>query len=638
MQMKTIIDLFEESVSTYSSNPYIWEKELDKFIPTTYKQTHNDVTLIAAGLISLGIKHGDKAALLSEGRKLWVETELGILYTGAINVPLSIKLESQDLLFRLDHSETSIVFVSGGQSAKVDRIKNQLPAVKKYIYLDPKPTYTDNELYINHLIELGENYLKANPECVTEAKKQVRPNDFANISYTSGTTADPKGIILTHRNYTANVEQALTLMHIPEHYRTLLILPLDHCFAHVAGIYSFMAKGASIATVQVGRTPMETLKNIPINIKEIKPHLLLSVPALAKNFKKNIETAIKAKGKFTQSLFNHALSISYKYNKEGFNKGKNLTFIYKPLLKLYDKILFSKIRENFGGSLDFFIGGGALLDIELQRFFYAIGIPMMQGYGLSEATPIISSNSITHHKLGSSGYLVKPLDLKICDDNGNELPLGQKGEIVIRGENVMYGYWRNEKATEETIKNGWLHTGDMGYMDSDGFLYVLGRFKSLLIGSDGEKYSPEGIEETLIQHSTYIDHVLLHNNQSPYTTALIVPSKEAIKRALAEKQLQAHSPEAHEEAIRLIQNEIAQFKTGGEHQDMFPDRWLPATFAILPEGFTEQNGFVNSTMKVVRGKVEKHYQDKIQYLYTPEGKNTLNGMNRDTVKDILSHG
>jgi len=634
--MKTIIDLFEESVSTYSGNPYIWEKENDKFIPTTYKETYNDVTLIAAGLLSLGVKHGDKAALLSEGRKIWVETELGILYTGAINVPLSIKLESQDLLFRLEHSETTIVFVSGGQSAKVDRIKEQLPKVKKYVYLDPKASYNDNELYINQLIELGKTFLEAHPNCVNEVKQQVKPNDFANISYTSGTTADPKGIILTHRNYTANVEQALTLMHIPPYYRTLLILPLDHCFAHVAGIYSFMAKGASIATVQVGRTPMETLKNIPINIKEIKPHLLLSVPALAKNFKKNIETAIKAKGKFTESLFNNALALSYRYNKEGYNKGKNFTFIYKPLLKLYDKILFSKIRENFGGNLEFFIGGGALLDIELQRFFYAIGIPMMQGYGLSEATPIISSNAVTRHKLGSSGYLVKPLDLKICDENGNELPLGQKGEIVIRGENVMFGYWRNEKATEETIKNGWLHTGDMGYMDSDGFLYVLGRFKSLLIGSDGEKYSPEGIEETLIQHSKYIDHVLLHNNQSPYTTALIVPSKEAIKRALAEKQLQAHSPEAHEEAIRLIQNEIARFKTGGEHQDMFPDRWLPATFAILPDGFTEQNGFVNSTMKVVRGKVEKHYEDRIQYLYTPEGKNTFNGMNKDTVKEILT--
>ena len=153
--------------------------------------------------------------------------------------------------------------------------------------------------------------------------------------------------------------------------------------------------------------------------------------------------------------------------------------------------------------MDFCIGGGALLDIELQRFYYAIGIPMFQGYGLSEATPIISSNSLRKHKLGSSGYLVKYLDLKICDDNGNELPIGDKGEIVVRGENVMVGYWKNEKATSETIKKGWLHTGAMGYMAKDGFLYVIGRFKRLLIARDGEKYSHEGIEESIVLQSSF---------------------------------------------------------------------------------------------------------------------------------------
>jgi len=308
---------------------------------------------------------------------------------------------------------------------------------------------------------------------------------------------------------------------------------------------------------------------------------MLSVPALAKNFKKNIEAGIRSKGPTIEKLFNHAISLSYNYNKEGWNRGRGLTFFYKPLLWLYDKILFKKVREGFGGEIDFFIGGGALLDIELQRFFYAIGMPMFQGYGLSEATPIISSNSLKKHKLGSSGYLVKYLDLKICDDNGNELQVGQKGEIVVKGENVMVGYWKNPKATADTIKDGWLHTGDMGYMDKDGFLYVLGRFKSLLIASDGEKYSPEGIEESLVQLSPLVDQVILYNNQNPYTTALLVPSKEALKRALAEKQIKHDSPEAEEEAIKLINNEINKFKTGGELSDMFPERWLPSSFAIL---------------------------------------------------------
>ncbi|RPH30993.1 MAG: long-chain fatty acid--CoA ligase [Bacteroidales bacterium] len=635
--MKTIIDLFEESVNKFFNNPFIWEKENNEFKATSYKESREEVYRLAAGLLSLGVKKNDKIALLSEGRKLWVLSELAILYTGAINIPLSIKLDGPDLLFRLEHSETSIIFVSGNQSLKIESIREKLPLVKKIIYLDNKDKLSENDIFIGDLLKLGNEFLINNRQKLIDACKEVKPNDFANISYTSGTTADPKGIILSHRNYTANVEQALTLMDIPEQYRTLIILPLDHCFGHVAGIYSFMSMGASIGTVQTGKTPLDTLKNIPVNIKELKPNLLLSVPALAKNFKKNIEASIKSKGSTIEKLFNHALKISYSYNKEGWNKGKGFTIFYKPLIWLYDKILFKKVREGLGGKLDFFIGGGALLDIELQRFFYAIGIPMFQGYGLSEATPIISSNSLRKHKLGSSGHLVKYLELKICDENGKELPVGEKGEIVVKGENVMVGYWKNPKATSETIKNGWLHTGDMGYMDKDGFLYVLGRFKSLLIASDGEKYSPEGIEESLVQHSKLIDQVILYNNQNPYTTALLVTSKESLKRVLTEKQIEHDTVEAEEEAIKLLIGEINKYKAGGELSEEFPDRWLPASFAILEEGFTEQNGLVNSTMKVVRGKVEEKYKDRIEHLYTPEGKNHLNEKNREIIRNLLSN-
>ncbi len=635
--MKTIIDLFEESVNKFPNNPFIWEKETNEYNATSYKETQDEVHRLAAGLLSLGVKRGDKIALLSEGRKLWVISELAILYTGSVNIPLSIKLEGADLLFRLEHSESTIIFVSKNQSSKIDSIRDKLPLIKKIIYLDSVENMCTNDLFIGDLFKLGDEFLKENKDKLIETYQAIQPNDYANISYTSGTTADPKGIILSHRNYTANVEQALTLMDIPESYRTLIILPLDHCFGHVAGIYSFMSKGASIATVQTGKTPLDTLKNIPINIKEIKPNLMLSVPALAKNFKKNIEGGIRAKGPIAEKLFNHALKLSYNYNKEGWNRGKGFTFLYKPLLSIYDKILFQKIREGFGGKLDFFIGGGALLDIDLQRFFYAIGMPMFQGYGLSEATPIISSNSLKKHKFGSSGHLVKFLELKICDENGKELAIGEKGEIVVKGENVMIGYWKNPKATSETIKNGWLHTGDMGYMDKDGFLYVLGRFKSLLIASDGEKYSPEGIEESLVQHSTLVDQIILYNNQNPYTTALLVPSKESLKRALNEIQIKHDSPEAEEEAIKLIYGEIGKFKVGGEMGNMFPERWLPTTFAILDENFSEQNGLINSTMKVVRGKVEEKYQDRINHLYTPEGKNYLNQKNREIIRGLLNN-
>ena len=626
----TIIDLLNQSVTKYAQNPFLWEKTDKEFQPTTYTETKQRARTLAAGLIQLGVEPGDRVALLSEGRNAWIIGELGILHTGAINVPLSIKLEeSNDLIFRLIHSEASYIMVSGGQLKKIRAIVNSLPLIKKIVVFDEQETYEPNEISLKALLENGRKYEQENPDEVEKRASAVKPDDMANISYTSGTTTDPKGIMLTHRNYTANVEQALTLMDIPTSYRTLLILPLDHCFAHVAGFYSFMACGASVGMVQTGKTGMETLKNIPINIKELKPNLLFSVPALAKSFRKNIESGIRSQGPVISWLFDTALNMSYAYNREGYNKGKGLQILKKPLLMLFDKVLFSKIREGFGGKLDFFIGGGALLDIDLQRFYYAIGIPMFQGYGLSEATPIISSNGMRHHKLGSSGYLVKPMDLKICDSEGRELPNLQKGEVVIRGENVMAGYYKNEKATAETIVDGWLHTGDMGYMDNDGFLYVVGRFKSLLISSDGEKYSPEGIEESLADNSHFIDQVVLYNNQNQYTSALIVANKEALKRYVSRKkpQLSWDTTEAKELALTKLQREINEYRKGGKFEGVFPERWLPAAVAVLGEPFTEQNGLVNSTMKIMRSKVEERYAARIESLYASGAKEIINPEN-----------
>jgi long-chain acyl-CoA synthetase len=627
--------MHNESVEKYASLAFLWEKTKNEYQPTTNIETKNQAHILAAGLIKLGVKPGEKIALLSEGRNAWIIAELGILHAAAINVPLSIKLEeSNDLIFRIKHSEAKYIFVSGGQLKKIRTIAASLTEVKNIIILDEQVDYAPNEMSLKQLLTWGKDYLIKNPDIVTKTSSQIKPDDLANISYTSGTTADPKGIMLTHRNYTANVEQALTLMTIPPSYRTLIILPLDHCFAHVAGFYSFMASGASVGTVQSGKTGMETLKNIPINIKELKPDLLLSVPALAKSFRKNIEASIRAKGPVVNWLFHFALNLSYSYNKEGYNRAKGFQFLKKPLLMLFDFILFKKIREGFGGKLRFFIGGGALLDIDLQRFYYAIGIPMFQGYGLSEATPIISSNGLKNHKLGSSGYLVTPMELKICDAEGNELPNFEKGEIVIKGENVMAGYYKNEITTAETIKNGWLHTGDMGYMDNDGFLYVVGRFKSLLISSDGEKYSPEGIEESLADSSFFIDQVVLHNNQDPYTTALIVPNKEALKRYVHRKypQLDWDTKEAKELALNKLQRELNEYRKAGKYEGMFPERWLPAAVAIIGEAFTEQNGLVNSTMKIMRAKVEERFADRIVALYLPGAKDIINENNINALK------
>ena len=634
--MKSIIQFFEESVEKFSSNVYLWEKPQDKYEGTTYGETKKQVYEFAAGLLTMGIRKGDRLSLISEGRNSWVIGELGILYTGAMNVPLSARLNPEEIKFRLNHSESRIILVSSLQFPKLKEVISECRTIEKIIHFDLQEEYASNEIHFNEVRKLGREWLESpgNMTKFIENYKSIKPSDFANICYTSGTTADPKGIMLTHGNYITNVYQAYSLIDIPPFYKTLLILPWDHSFGHTCGIFAFMGKGASIASVKAGKTQMETLRNMPVCLKEIRPNLMMSVPSIAKNFRKNIEKAIKEKGRFTEMLFNHALKMAYPYNKEGWNRGLGLQKLKKPLLNLYDKIIFSKIREAYGGELDYFIGGGALLEIELQRFFYALGIPMYQGYGLTEASPVISTNSASRHKLGSSGALVNNMDLKICDEDGNEVPVGQKGEIVIKGGNVMYGYWKNDAATKETIKDGWLHTGDMGYMSEDGFLYVLGRFKSLLIADDGEKFSPEGIEEAISEQSKYIDQCMLYNNQKPYTVALIVPNQHALKLYLEEKNLTADSEDGRRAVLILLENEVNEYRTTGKFGKMFPQRWLPVSIGILEEAFTEDNGLMNSTMKMVRGKIMDKYQDLIDYLYTPDAKDVANERNLEQVEKM----
>ena len=285
----TLIQFFEQSVEKFPDRIYLWEKPpgANAYSGTTFRETWKQVHLLAAGLMAFGLKKGDRVALLSEGRNAWVISELAILYNGAINVPLSVKLsEPEEIRFRLDHSGARMVIVSGNQAHKLRAIRKDIPAVEMVILLDGIADKGSGEISYSGTSDAGEAFLNSGKILFEERYHSVLPDDPANICYTSGTSADPKGIVLTHRNYLTNIFQGYSLVDINPDYRTILILPWDHAFAHTTGIYCFMGKGASVASVQAGKTQIETLKNISQNIKEIKPTLFLSVPALAANFKK----------------------------------------------------------------------------------------------------------------------------------------------------------------------------------------------------------------------------------------------------------------------------------------------------------------------------------------------------------------
>ena len=631
----TIIDFVEQYTAKYGDETFLREKVDGVWKETSFNTTREEAHILAAGFMSMGLEKGDKVALISEGRNYWIFSELGILYAGAVNVPLSFKLESDtDLTFRINHSDARFVIASQTQIDKIRRVIDRCPKVEKVIVMDPIEL-KDGEIYIGDIMAAGKEYLKEHQDLLLERMASVGPDDYANISYTSGTTADPKGILLTHRNYTANVDQALSVISIDRGDVMLIILPLDHCFAHVAGFYVMMKCGGSIATVPCGKSTVSLLKNIPTAIKEVRPHVLLSVPTLSRNFKKSFDSAIKKSGSFVEKLYEFGIKNAETYNREYYNAGKPCWKMWwrKPINAVIDKLVFSKVREGFGGRIKFFVGGGALLDIERQRYYCAIGMPVFQGYGLSEATPVICSNSMGHARFGSSGRVVKPMDIKICDEDGKEIPNGETGEIVIRGENVMAGYWKNPEATAKTIVDGWLHTGDRGYIckEDPEYLYVTGRFKSLLIASDGEKYSPEGYEDSLADGSKFIETSMLYNNQSPYTVVLVIPNKTLLAEEVKKAGLDPGSLEGKKAQLAIIKEEVDAYRPGGRRAGMFPERWLPASVIVGDTPFTEQNGMLNTTMKMVRGKVEKFYADRIEYAMTVEGKDIMNQKNIDSL-------
>lgn len=635
----TLIDFFNNSVEEYGSNVFLWEKPAEKYEGTTYSEVYIRVREFAAGLITLGIKAGDRVAILSEGRNSWIIGELGILSIGAISVPISTKLNQRDIVARLNHSASRILLVSSILfESKAKNIISDCYTVENIIHFDARDDYSPNEIHFNEVRRQGREWLslQENRLLFQEIKSSITADNVATIIYTTGEAQKLKGITLTHNNYITNIKQAYSLTEISSYHKNLLILPWSNSFGHTAGIYVFMGRGASIAALKRGRTSIDNYRNLFICIREIKPNIIFTVPALVKYFRKIIEKRVNEHGKYYAHLFRQALKISYLYNREGWNRGSGYVKILQPLVKINDYLFFQPIRALFGGELNYMFDGGALLDTEIQRFFYALGIPVYQGYGLTEASPIISCNTPNNHSLGSSGKIVDNIEITIQSDNGTILTPNKIGEIVVRGDNIMQGYWENEKLTQQVIRNGWLYTGDIGYISEKGFLTILGRSKSLLIADDGEKFSPERIEEAFCNNSPYIEQCLIYNNQNPYAVCIVVPNRYKIKWYLEENNLISNSEIAMNAALKLIRNEINDYRINGIYGKLFPQRWLPLTIGIVAEGFTEENGLLAPSQSINRTAILEQHKELIKFLYSPDAKEITNERNLAEIEKLLA--
>lgn len=636
--------MLAKAATEFANRPYALRKVDDGWYIRTFKHIREDAISLSCALRKEGIEPGSKGTILAEGSPEWVTAEFALLYAGGVSVPLSIRLLSEEVPFRVNHSESKVLFLSANTVGAVENIIEELESQELlFVILDndqgvKKRMNEATKAYDGYRCKTFSELMETGRSCSNQERREValqeersEEDEVVTISYTSGTTGNSKGIMLTNANYYVNCQDSINMFEVPYNFSTLLILPCDHSFAHTVGLYAALVRGISLYFVDARGGPMAMLRHIPQNLQEANPKFLLTVPALTGNFMKKMRRGVEEKGRFIYSIFEKGLEAGIRRFGDGYEKPSILVRLATlPKYLLAEKLIFKKLRRIFGKNILFCVGGGALLEKRQQEFFNAIGVPIYQGYGLTEAAPVISSNTPKLHKFGSSGMVAPSVTCRILREDGSEAATGEKGEIVIRGENVMKGYYRNEKATQETIIDGWLHTGDLGYYDKDGFLFVVGRKKALLIAQDGEKYSPEEIEEALVNSSRYIEQVMLYNDHRRYTTCLIVPNQEAVGQFLKER-----TGATTKEVLDLYASILESFTEDLENKHRFPIRWIPSTFQLLTEPFTMENRMVNSSAKMVRYKVVESCQDLLDYMYTDEGAEYDNPKNREAVKSLF---
>lgn len=641
MTKRTITAALAAAAAGFPDRTYLAKKTDEGWVTFSFRNVYKDARNFAAWLLQHGIKKGDRVALFAEGSPEWVTVELGALLVGAVSVPLSIKLMPEEISFRLSHSEARILAVSRNMLEKAASVVGSLENPLTLVYLDGDSGCPDETLLSHGIpgrrcirftdcLDIGGRSLPE--EELARIEAEIGENDTVTISYTSGTTGNPKGIMLTHLNYFTNSQEAVRMFAVPHlSYQTLLILPCDHSFAHTVGIFCALFRGISLYFSDFRGGTAGMLRSIPASLMETNPVFLLTVPALSGNFMKKIIHGVERRGGIVKAFFDMGLRAGVRYHGDGFNRPPFRVRVrnYFPY-RLADRLIFSRIRRTFGNRLRYFVGGGALLDIKQQEFFNALGIPVFQGYGLTEASPVISSNTPRAHKFGTSGKVFPGVTCEIQNSGGYPAGIGETGEICIRGENVMKGYFRNGEATGDVIRDGRLYTGDLGYIDEDGFLVVVGREKALLISTDGEKYSPEEIEEAMTVASPVAAQVLLYNDHRKYTTALVVPDPDGVKALAAEHYL--HDPK---DLLEAVIDSVFAFRKDPYYAKRFPPQWLPATFRLLDEPFSEQNGMVNSTMKIVRHRILETYENELKSMYTPEADSPRCGANLEAIKRLI---
>jgi len=595
----SVPDMLRQNAARFQGKLALKYRKQGKFVTLSYAEYYERALMAARGLKKCNVKPGERVAILSENRAGWVIADMGILTVGGVTVPIYPTNTPEQIEYVLNHSEARIVFVSSKvQYSKLLSIRETIPEVELVVSFERflgEPALPVCTFYQLSEIDLPvtdseKKQLEAGIDC-------IGPTDLLTLIYTSGTTGVPKGVPLTHRNilfdafYTSRKAAVLRECEV-----YLSFLPLSHVLERTIGYYMTIMNGSMMAFA-------DSIEKVPENMMEVKPTVMVSVPRLFEKIYSRIFENVHQMSVVKRKLFHWAIEVGKKYVEARYIEKRTsplLAFKYN----VADRLVFGKLRERFGGNMRLFCSGGAPLDKTINEFFWIIGLPILEGYGLTETSPAVSFNNFDQVRFGSVGTALEYTEIKTAED----------GELLIRGPQIMTGYYKEPAATGELLQDGWFRTGDIGYIEN-GFVYITDRKKELIITAGGKNIAPQPLENEL-KLDKYISSAFVYGDRKPYLTALLVPNMERLLEFAREKHIDYYDMDdlvIHEPVTRLMEQRLAEINSH------LPQYESLKKFVLLPRDFSIDGGELTPTLKLRRKVIYEKYKDKIEGMYVENG-------------------
>ena len=577
--MNTLTHLFFENSLLYQNKTLFGFKKDGEWSHISWNEASDLVQDLSLGLHEIGVRKNDKISIIAENSYKWCVVDLAIISLGAITVPGYTTSNEDEIFYLLSHSEASVVFLNSKLLSTIENILPKLDKIKHIVCIDEVKSTKLNKTInsFDNLIDKGSKSL-GKSSFKEDTLYKVKEDDVVSIIYTSGTSSKPKGVMLTHKSIISNILGANELvkeLEVKDH-KFLSIIPLSHAYEHTAGFFLPILIGAEIFF-------NENRDQIVNDLLSVKPSLMTAVPRLYEVLYKKINNQLSNQSKFTQKLFSKTIELGTKK----FEKHE-LLFIEKLQDFALDKLVRKKIQKKFGGNLKAFISGGAALNEQVGLFFQSLGINILQGYGQTECSPLISCNPIHNIKINSVGPIIKGIDIKLSKQN----------EILVKGNSLMKGYWKDKKNTNNTIIDGWLHTGDLGSIDEDGYLYISGRINEMIVNSGGENIAPVPIENLLMSYDE-IEQALVCGHNRPFLISVLIPNETLLK---ANRSNVNKMKTDFQNIINNVNKQLSQNKKIRK-------------FILSDKLFSIENSQLTPTLKMKRRVIEAFYKDEIENLY-----------------------